>query len=59
MTSAGGFSVWHWLIVLVLVLLVFAGRGPSQPPSGPDAAPAGFRPRWRASAAGLWRRLFH
>jgi sec-independent protein translocase protein TatA len=23
----GSFSIWHWLIVLVVVLLLFGGRG--------------------------------
>ena len=23
----GGFSIWHWLIVLVVVLVLFGGRG--------------------------------
>ncbi len=23
----GGFSVWHWLIVLVVVVVLFGGRG--------------------------------
>lgn len=23
----GGFSLWHWLIVLIVVLVLFGGRG--------------------------------
>ena len=23
----GGFSIWHWLIVLVVVVVLFGGRG--------------------------------
>ena len=30
----GSFSIWHWLVVLVIVLVIFGGRGKLSPLMG-------------------------
>ena len=45
----GSFSLWHWLIVLAVVLLLFGGRGKISQLMGDFGK--GLRPSRRASAA--------